>query len=1038
MKTVTNRISLYMAVILVIILVFEVFYIVEKPKIVKPHSYEWSFDAERSSLGWVATHGFSAFQPTEEGLTATVVGFDPYLHSPDVDVIAEKQFKVIVLIRIVGNASMLKLYWVSDQSPNWNEEKTSSVFVKTDGDWHEYVFDMSEHPHWRGVITKLRLDLEPPDCYGTKISVRYIKVPVLGAMIRVRGPYFSTPIPTVNREFDVRLRVSNIGGEVLNLELKLSADLNLQVLGKNSVRIRLAPREERDINWSLIATYTGLHKIEIELDAPSNMTENSIYIIRFPVFPEIKVENKIFEEVPEGIVSLSDGSFAIKARSTLIRFLKSSIGYGPIIALINETKICGVFGCFARLILANERGLREMSLITPNKVDFHVNENSITFVYEDEKWLFSSTWRIENQSVKVKNQIEALEDISVIQFSVAFYPGELSFASSKDEALLPGLEWLVDDEASSNTLDVEKPYNFRNAPNPLKITIPVMALRVSSTVIGILWDPYSVWDEEGHYPQSLQFASPNWIEGQNNHLFMIFVPTVPEWTKENDDEAYRPYCLKNGKHLYLNFNIYLGISSTVLDAVLEWIRAFGLPKPDMPRTLNEELKLSMRAYLESLWVPQQGWSHASGWTPKPYPGYALLLWLTSLIEDDPSLRYELVGRFNESIKLALDMKGPSYLASGEGCHIPGWQLPFYEGYLEEGLSNIGNYINSLILSQDVDGEWGFQPNERTKILGRVGSKEVGLTATYAAEILRWARITGDVKALSSGLKSLEAMKRYIVPRGAQTWEIPIHAPDILASAKALEAYLEAYIFTGEREYLEKARYWAYTGLPFIYLWSVPDRYVMSYASIPVFGATFYTWPWFGRPVQWCGLVYAYQLLRLSKYDGSFSWRVIGEGILSSGMRQQITSGSLAGTFPDSWDLIANTANGPYINPEDLVKPTLFLMGFDPDLNTLVLKGRSNYIVITTPANILHASFEDETETLRIELSYLKGQKLHVLISGFKAKTVVKSVEFGLKNLAKIEKLEGLNEGWKNALNKFVIVKVVFDGEEITLILQGEK
>jgi len=675
--------------------------------------------------------------------------------------------------------------------------------------------------------------------------------------------------------------------------------------------------------------------------------------------------------------------------------------------------------------------LKERILIVPENMILH-NKGSITFAHNNGKLIFNSTWKIEKQSIKIVNQLEALKEINVTQFSVAFYPGELSFGSSKDEALLPGLEWLTHNEKSSNTLDVEEPYNLRNAPHPLKVTIPLMALRNSNIVVSILWDPYSAWDDEGRYPQSLQFASPNWIEEQDNHLFMLFAPTVPDWTKENYDEAFNPYCLKTGKKLILNFNFYSDTSNTVLNAILEWIRVFGLPKPIMPRTLDEELNLSVRAYLEGLWVPRQGWRHASGWSPEPYPGYAFLLWLISSIEKDPSLRTEIIGRFYEAIALILSAKGPSYLASGEGCHIPGWQLPFYVGYLEEGLSSIKTYIRLLIASQEADGEWSFQPNERTKILGQVGSKEVGLTATYASEILRWARMTGDIDALSSGLKTLEAMKRYTIPRGAQTWEIPLHTPDVLASAKALEAYLEAYIYTGEKEYLERAKYWAYTGLPFIYLWSRLDRYVMLYASIPVFGATFYTWPWFGKPVQWCGLVYAYQILRLSKYDESFPWRQFGEGILSSGMRQQITSGILAGTLPDSWDLISDMANGPYINPEDLIKPALFLKGFDPDLNTLVLRDKFRSIIITTPADICYAEFKSETRTLRIDLSYLIEQRIYIIVSGFQ----VESAKFNDENLSEAKQLEIMDRGWKNMPeDRFVIIKVRFEREKVTLILQ---
>jgi len=93
-----------------------------------------------------------------------------------------------------------------------------------------------------------------------------------------------------------------------------------------------------------------------------------------------------------------------------------------------------------------------------------------------------------------------------------------------------------------------------------------------------------------------------------------------------------------------------------------------------------------------------------------------------------------------------------------------------------------------------------------------------------------------------------------VPRGAQTWEVPLHTPDILASAHLVRCYLYAYQLTGDADLLEQARYWAWTGVPFVYLEQPVPGDVGLYATIPVFGATQWVASWLGKPVQWCGLV----------------------------------------------------------------------------------------------------------------------------------------------------------------------------------------
>ncbi|MBC7320292.1 hypothetical protein H5T89_06575, partial [bacterium] len=272
------------------------------------------------------------------------------------------------------------------------------------------------------------------------------------------------------------------------------------------------------------------------------------------------------------------------------------------------------------------------------------------------------------------------------------------------------------------------------------------------------------------------------------------------------------------------------------------------------------------------------------------------------------------------------------LSNPGGSHIFEFQLPFLVGYLPEGLRGFKDFIDSYIKLQRTDGSWGYTSSMSmdSRKLGKEGETNIGLCATPASVILRYGRVSGDEKALESGLKALELMKQFKVPRGAQVWEVPVHTPDILASARAIDAYLEGYLITKDKEYLRYASYWAKTGLPFIYFWSKSDRPVMKYATIPVFGATFYNYSWFGYPVQWNGLVYAYELLRLAKYDKSFPWDRIGTGILSSGMHQQITEGIYKGLYPDSWDLINNLPRGPYINPEDILKPLYLMMGIKID------------------------------------------------------------------------------------------------------------
>ena len=158
--------------------------------------------------------------------------------------------------------------------------------------------------------------------------------------------------------------------------------------------------------------------------------------------------------------------------------------------------------------------------------------------------------------------------------------------------------------------------------------------------------------------------------------------------------------------------------------------------------------------------------------------------------------------------------------------------------------------------------------------------------------------------------------RNTVPRGAQTWEVPLHTPDILASAKLLRCYTLGYELTGNSDYLAQAKYWAWTGVPFVYLSPPTDGAVGNYATIPVFGATAWVMSWLAVPVQWCGLVYADALNRFARHDPGGPWRQIADGIAASGVQQSfpLDDPERLGLLPDSFLLRHQVRSGPPINP----------------------------------------------------------------------------------------------------------------------------
>jgi len=159
-----------------------------------------------------------------------------------------------------------------------------------------------------------------------------------------------------------------------------------------------------------------------------------------------------------------------------------------------------------------------------------------------------------------------------------------------------------------------------------------------------------------------------------------------------------------------------------------------------------------------------------------------------------------------------------------------------------------------------------------------------------------------------------------VPRGAQPWEMPLHTPDIVASARLARCYVMGYLLSGKPAYLEQARYWSWTGVTMVYLTPPTEGAVGNYATIGVIGATNWQAPnWIGQPVQWCGLVYRSALEDLARVDETQrgTWQTLARGITLAGLQMCFPIGDekgRGGLLPDYFLLRQQMSDGPAINP----------------------------------------------------------------------------------------------------------------------------
>ena len=453
----------------------------------------------------------------------------------------------------------------------------------------------------------------------------------------------------------------------------------------------------------------------------------------------------------------------------------------------------------------------------------------------------------------------------------------LRVLGTMEQATLPGVEYLEKGEHSSSTADIRTKERVRYAPPIHWITQQYAAITTDRGSVVMLYDD----------PKTRPiFAVPDFIDGDASSSRMNL-------------------CAKSGSG-----KIRVAAPEPLENAVLWAVKTIGLPEPPTPPRAGQTRKDLILAALEkSIIATPDGWAHALFNRRLPYltkPNYG---------EVFVSTIWEITGKLPETPRIDFS-----------GDHIPNYAAFFLAGQGERVAANLKDVARINASQIQEDGSFRYYGkflcgNQTDYASGDCGNRlyELGWVWSF----------TGNKDAFAALLKGCEFVNKQLTPRGAQVWELSLHTPDIVASSRCCMANVWAYEGTGDQKYLDAARRWAITGLPFVYLWEDPelktagqtengdDSYhpMMKYATIAVFGATIWIYPnWMGRPVQWCGLDYAHALIRLAKHDDTLDWKKIAEGIVGSAECQLCVEGDLVGLLPDWIQLETQERVGPFTNP----------------------------------------------------------------------------------------------------------------------------
>lgn len=565
----------------------------------------------------------------------------------------------------------------------------------------------------------------------------------------------------------------------------------------------------------------------------------------------------------------------------------------------------------------------------------------------------------------------------------ALLAGDRAFGAAKDFAIFPGLEYLEGDEESSSERDLAYPLSDRRVPALHKITAPILAVQGEGTLAALIWDIAQEWAPGEHYPAA-RFLAPSEATGMEHIHASLFAPSVGKYVEENEYFAHHPYPAKAGETLRLSSWLVLDHEANypqdsivhgphrgglVLQAFTHYFDLFGFPGPSpQPRAWEEQNRLNARGYLDAVGdVDPPAWKHCHGWAPGLYTGHNTPVMLLARNVDDAGLGATLEERADLVTERAIREHGPHYLWSNAACHIMMGEWPFITGFTAESLADFRKAGWNTLKNRE-DGLWIWRPaGEQYASLGVSGDHTLGQAAQPSLVALRAARLTGDRDLAAAALDAMRQMQRYEVPRGAQMWECPLYQPDILASALAIRAYCEAYRITGDPAHLELARYWAWTGLPFLYFWELDDYPTMRYNVIAVIGSTFHTHSWLGLPVVWCGLVYAYALQDFAQYDQTFDWNAIAQGITNSAMWQQYTEGPNAGTYPDSWNMVHNKPVPADIGPENIVVNEFRLRGLSPEIRFRKAEIGDRPVLINSANDIAGVETDEAGKSMTLSL-----------------------------------------------------------------------
>ncbi|MDR3183652.1 MAG: hypothetical protein LBT89_12180 [Planctomycetaceae bacterium] len=481
--------------------------------------------------------------------------------------------------------------------------------------------------------------------------------------------------------------------------------------------------------------------------------------------------------------------------------------------------------------------------------------------------------------------------------------------------LLPGVEFLGRGDVSSSPIDIAPPLNDRSVPERRWITNTLAILETEKA--GVIMR----WKDRNLQPT---FSSPNTFDQTDDHRMSLIgsrieatlellMPDTGNNTAEPEEE------------------------SAVMRTLKADVLTYGFAEPPAaPRTTSEQFQLSLQALAGLLQTDNGGeWGYAveSQWQRKPFADF-----LSTLIR---------LNELNEFRDLTFPgLSNPKSITQG-GSDITNDTVYFVTNRAAEWQRERETAIQQLLTMQQPDGSFLYRtrfPEAENTV------SSFGFTALQALKIMEYVRLTGNAALYTPVKQTLMYLRHCEIPSGGFYRDTPFHTPDLQAAAAMIWLHIWAYEYDGNADYLQRAQYFAYAGLPFVYQWqgekgkqNASPAADSAYFVIPKFGGTNRGKPFsFGIADMRTAIQYAYALNLLSKYDTKTDWKKVSWGILYRIEQIQWTQNEAAGCIPVSYDVVENKPLGFKVNPCAFVSLSLVLEG-KPESLYLLVDGKDRYV-----------------------------------------------------------------------------------------------